>query len=879
MTMTFDPTPEAAAPQNSASPGRRFKRERTAGSGGEAVVMAATAAVSGLNYLYTIIMIWLLPPSQYVVVGSVSALLLIFGTVAGASVPWVLAREIATSPGDAERRRRATCFALGATLVQAIGAAGVTCLVAAHYATPVALIIASVAVIVIFAASTAAGYLQGQLRFGLLAVLRVSEVVIKMATGTVLVLAGHGAGGAIAGFAFGAAAVAVVGGLCMSSDLRRVRGALFDRALWSATAGLLSIQGGVAVLASLDVVVASLAVGTSTQLATYQAANILGRVPLFIGAALSIVVFPRLAVLVSRRAVDIRESLRLYARVCLPAAVVIMTAPASLISRLFPHSYGNVAAILPWAALAGLGIGLVNLATTYFQAAGIIRRPALVLLAGIGAGAGLDYFGMRVAGPKGLALAVAFQAAAVSAALLWYCWRIWPGSLRSLGRTVAASVLLAAPLFAARSSLAVWAVAALIFAVIPVAEALHRAGRAGSVAGGRARVLHLGYEDPRRPGAGGGSVRTHEINRRLARDYDITVVCAAYPGCETRLEDGVLYTHAGKAGGPWLSILSYFAAIPLTLWRHPSDLVVEDFGAPFSSVAVPWLTHRPVIGVVQWLFAEQKTQQYRLPFHLVERVGVRAHRRMIAVSEELGGMLRRRNRLAEVAVVANGLDAGAFVPRQLPRQGIAYLGRLEIAQKGLDLLLRAFAQVAGDIEQDLHIGGDGPDLEALAALADSLGVSSRVHFLGRVEAHNRFCWLAGADLLAMPSRYETFGMVAAEALAVGTPVVAFDIPCLREVVGDRSGILVPPFDVDGYARALRVVASDRRLAADLGRSGPAQVGGLRWDTLARTQGRLYRAALEDWPFESDQTLEENPAGDDAAGSSPSLEQHEILETV
>ncbi len=879
MTMTLDPTAPVAARPAPAGAGHQSKRERAAGSGGETVVMAATAAVSGLNYLYTIIMIWLLPPSQYVVVGSVSALLLIFGTVAGASVPWVLAREVATSPHDPDRRRKAACFALGATLIQAVGAAGVTCLVAVEYAAPVTLIIASVAVIVIYAASTAAGYLQGQMRFGLLAALRVSEVVIKMATGTVLVLAGHGAGGAIAGFAFGAAAVAAVGGWCMSSDLRWVRGALFDRALWSATAGLLSIQGGVAVLASLDIVVASVAVGTSTQLATYQAANILGRVPLFIGAALSIVVFPRLAVLVSRRAADIRDSLRLYARVCVPAAVVIMTAPSSLVSHLFPASYGNVASILPWAALAGLGIGLVNLATTYFQAAGIIRRPTLILAAGIVAGAGLDYIGMRAAGPKGLALAVAVQAAAVSAALLRDCHRIWPGALRSLWRTAAASVLLAAPLFAARSSLAVWAAAAVVFAILPVLEAVRQVHRAGSVGSGRPRVLHLGYEDPRRPGAGGGSVRTHEINRKLARDYDITVVCAAYPGCETRLEDGVRYTHAGVAAGPWMSILSYFATIPLTLWRHPSDLVVEDFGAPFSSVAVPWLTHRPVVGVVQWLFAEQKHQQYRLPFHLVERVGVRAQRRMIAVSDELGRILQHRNGRAEVAVVANGLDADAFVPRHLPRQGIAYLGRLEIAQKGLDLLLQAFAQVAGEIHQDLHIGGDGPDRDALAALANSLGIGSRVHFIGRVEAHDRFEWLAGADLLAMPSRYETFGMVAAEALAVGTPVVAFDIPCLREVVGERSGLIVPAFDIDSYAHALRAVATDRQLAAELGRSGPAQVAGLRWDALAATQGHLYQAALEDRAFNLNQIFEAVPVGNHAADQTPTLERQQILETV
>ena len=78
-------------------------------------------------------------------------------------------------------------------------------------------------------------------------------------------------------------------------------------------------------------------------------------------------------------------------------------------------------------------------------------------------------------------------------------------------------------------------------------------------------------------------------------------------------------------------------SLPYALLRYRSELVIEDFGAPFSSVAVPWMTARPVLGVVQWLFAREKSAQYHLPFHLIEGVGVRSHRSMIAVSDDLGG--------------------------------------------------------------------------------------------------------------------------------------------------------------------------------------------------------------------------------------------------
>ena len=163
------------------------------------------------------------------------------------------------------------------------------------------------------------------------------------------------------------------------------------------------------------------------------------------------------------------------------------------------------------------------------------------------------------------------------------------------------------------------------------------------------------------------------------------------------MEDGIRYVHTGMAGGDLCERLAYFASLPLSLARYSSDLVVEDFGAPFSSVSVPWMTDRPVLGIVQWLFAKEKSVQYHLPFHWVERMGVRSHRSMIAVSDDLGAELTRRNPRAEVTVVANGLDEGAFCRYDRTRSGIVYLGRLEIAQKGLDLLLEAYAVVAGSL--------------------------------------------------------------------------------------------------------------------------------------------------------------------------------------
>src|SRR5690348_7635679 len=207
------------------------------------------------------------------------------------------------------------------------------------------------------------------------------------------------------------------------------------------------------------------------------------------------------------------------------------------------------------------------------------------------------------------------------------------------------------------------------------------------------RVLHLGFEDPRMPGSGGGSARTREIDGRLAAaGLELTVLTTRYPGCADGVYDGVRYEHVGIGTGRnrLTRLLGYIAALPAAVRAHrDADLVVEDFLPPFSSMAVPLWTRRPVVGMVQWLHAREKARQYKLPFHLVERAAVRTHRSLIAVSQGTADRLADLNPSASVTVIGNGVDPRLLdQPPQLGRD-VLCIGRLELEGKGLDLLLPA----------------------------------------------------------------------------------------------------------------------------------------------------------------------------------------------
>ncbi|MEQ4567644.1 glycosyltransferase family 4 protein [Paenarthrobacter sp. CAP02] len=366
------------------------------------------------------------------------------------------------------------------------------------------------------------------------------------------------------------------------------------------------------------------------------------------------------------------------------------------------------------------------------------------------------------------------------------------------------------------------------------------------------RVLHLGFEDPQMPGAGGGSVRTHEINRRLAaQGFHVTVVTTRYPGWQERVQDGVHYVPIGFGSGRnrLSRVVAYVARLPFEVRRRRemADLVVEDFFAPFSTMAAPLWTGRPTVGVVQWLHAEDKARQYKLPLHWMERLGVRKHRRLISVSQGIADRLTGINPDVHVDVIGNGVDPAAWIPEPRLGKDVLFIGRLEYGHKGLDLLLAAWSRCCDHVDGDLLIAGSGPDEARLREAIRDAGLTHRVRMLGWLSGEEKFQALSNARLVVVPSRHETFGLVAIDALATGTPVITFNIPCLREIVPPGAGWLVEPFDVDAFAEeiAIRYAQPGLEQAAALGREFAT---GYNWDALAAKQAQSYidsLAALSD----------------------------------
>lgn len=379
--------------------------------------------------------------------------------------------------------------------------------------------------------------------------------------------------------------------------------------------------------------------------------------------------------------------------------------------------------------------------------------------------------------------------------------------------------------------------------------------REGSLAlkgiGTRMRVIHCIYDDPANPWVGGGgAVRVRELYRRLKDAVAVTVLTGNYPRARSETRDGIAYVHAGARGPYALSRLTYARAARRYLERTAYDAAVFDFSA-YTPILVP--THRPVGITVHHLTTPTATARWGplLGSGLArfEHAMLRRAVRLSATSSATHDLLRPLvDPAVKIDLVYAGVPDELFALRRKPENGLLlYFGRLDILQKGLDTLLQATALlVAGDPRIELHIAGRGKDGPALRQIATSLGLRDHVVFRGAVSEKERQRLFSRAAVQMMPSRFEGFGMVAAEAMAAGVPLVASTAGSLPEVVSPPAGgILVPPEDPQALASAVARLLSDPQRRSRLSETARASAKRFLWDEVAQDHLGFLRGIAAD----------------------------------
>ncbi|WP_308119365.1 D-inositol-3-phosphate glycosyltransferase [Streptomyces sp. JJ38] len=388
--------------------------------------------------------------------------------------------------------------------------------------------------------------------------------------------------------------------------------------------------------------------------------------------------------------------------------------------------------------------------------------------------------------------------------------------------------------------------------------------------------------------AGGMNVYIVELARQLA-DLGIEVevftraTSAALPAT-VELAPGVLVRHVDA--GPYEGLKKEELPAQLCAFTH--------------GVMRAWARHRPghydlvhshywLSGHVGWLAAQRWGVPLVHAMHTMAKVKnaalaagdtpepaarvigetqiVRAADRLVANTAEEAGELERHYAAdpARTAVVHPGVNLARFRPADGPAAARARLGLPHDAfvplfagriqpLKAPDVLLRA-VRVLLDEDPGLRgrlvvpvVGGpSGSGLakpEGLQKLAAKLGIADVVRFRPPADQETLADWYRAASVLVMPSHSESFGLVAIEAQASGTPVVASAVGGLPVAVRDGvTGLLVAGHDPADYARALRRFVAEPALVTRMGAAAAEHARGFGWATAARRTAEVYADAL------------------------------------
>jgi D-inositol-3-phosphate glycosyltransferase len=390
--------------------------------------------------------------------------------------------------------------------------------------------------------------------------------------------------------------------------------------------------------------------------------------------------------------------------------------------------------------------------------------------------------------------------------------------------------------------------------------------------------------------AGGMNVYIVELARRLAAiDIEVEIFTRATTGAlppAVELTPGVLVRHVDA--GPYEGLAKEDLPAQLCAFTHG---VMQAWAGNRPGYYDLVHSHYWLSGHVGWLAAERWGVPLVHAMHTMAKVKnaalaegdtpepaarvigetqvVRAADRLVAnTAEEAGELVRHYDAdPRKVAVVHPGVNLDRFRPGDgraaararlgLPQDALIplFVGRIQ-PLKAPDVLLHAVAGLLDErpgLRERLVVpvvgGPSGSGLakpEGLQKLAARLGISDVVRFQPPVAQEELADWYRAASVLVMPSHSESFGLVAVESQACGTPVIAAAVGGLPVAVRDAvSGFLVPGHHPAEYVRTLRRFVDDPSLSDRMGAAAALQAQSFGWDVAASATAEVYWAATHE----------------------------------
>ncbi len=353
---------------------------------------------------------------------------------------------------------------------------------------------------------------------------------------------------------------------------------------------------------------------------------------------------------------------------------------------------------------------------------------------------------------------------------------------------------------------------------------------------GKLRILIFNWRDTKHIWAGGAEIYIQEIAKRWVNEgHKVTIFCGN-DGVSTRNEkiDGV---NIVRRGGFYLVYL-WASLYYIFKFRGKYDVVVDcENGLPFFT---PFYCSLPKVLLIHHIHQSVFREHLKFPFSTIaelmeSKLMKLAYRnvKMVTVSESSKTDMKRIG-LSEnetIEIVHPGIDTSIFKPGiKSADPTLLYLGRLKF-YKSLDTVIKSMPSVIKKHPKAVFkIAGFGEARKYLEQLTKKLDLEKHVKFLGRVTDETRLKLMQSSWVFVHPSTMEGWGISVIEANACATPVVASDVPGLRDSVNNpSSGFLVTPKNSSEFAEKINLILSDEKLRHSLSRESIKWANEFTWD--------------------------------------------------
>lgn len=353
---------------------------------------------------------------------------------------------------------------------------------------------------------------------------------------------------------------------------------------------------------------------------------------------------------------------------------------------------------------------------------------------------------------------------------------------------------------------------------------------------GQLRFLVLNWRDIKHKWAGGAESYVHELAKNLVDKGHQVTIFSGNDGVSKNREiiDGV---EVVRRGG-FFTVYFWAAIYYIFKFQDRFDIIIDsENGIPFFT---PLYSRRPKFLLMHHVHQEVFNDSLKFPAREIAKFLegklmplVYRKEKVIAVSESTKkdvlklGIFKPEN----VCIVNPGIDLAPLTKpvKKTDHPSLLYLGRLR-DYKNIDIAIKAFAKVVKQIpEATFTIGGEGDKESDLKKLVEDLNLIDSVHFLGRVSDEDRDELYAKSWLSVQPSSHEGWGITVIEANFFGCPVIASNIPGLCDSVLDgKTGILIKPKSVNGFAKAISKVFRSPKLRQKMSDLGVERARKFNW---------------------------------------------------